>query len=164
MLGLREFNNVFQQEAKKLYINMINANRIDELDDYSMRISDNLSNDKKVLILGYSQVSNNVLIDLCIDYGYKVENIDLITDKNSIKSFDCRKLKCKYYDLVIIGQLPHKMRNIHGINNNVLREINNNLMKYSNVRVATLENGKTRITKSSLEKIFVNQMFELSFN
>lgn len=156
MLGTRDFNQVFQNEVQKLYIDMIYANRLDELDDYIQRI-DWKFNSKRILVLGYSQVSNSIIQEVCSDYGFRVENIELVTDKEKIRSFDCHKLKSKAYDLIVVGQLPHKMRNTDCTHSNVIRKIEENLAGYQNAFVAR-NNGRVRITKESLENILIRNM------
>ena len=72
--------------------------------------------------------------------------------KNKIKRFDCNKLKDNTYAAVIVGQLPHKMLNLEGRENNLLKEIRENKKLYSNVYPA-LRNHDVRITLSSIESI-----------
>lgn len=157
MLGLEEFNNLYKQEAKKLYIEMINANRSDELDAYLGKSKTSINNNDSVLIFGYSQVSSGIIKELCKCYGFNENNIDIKIDKKSIKGFDCQDLFSTKYSLVVLGEIPHKLRNIECKNSGILGDIYNNKNKYKNVFVAR-NKQRVRITKDSLEEVLISNM------
>ena len=158
MLNYTEFQTIYTKVesiiAKKLWEEMILANRTDGIDKYLEQydissISSERTRDK-LLILGYTSINKDDIYDLCARYGYT--SIEIISDKNKIKRFDCNKLKDNTYAAVIVGQLPHKMLNLEGRENNLLKEIRENKKLYSNVYPA-LRNHDVRITLSSIESI-----------
>ncbi|MFR7591370.1 MAG: hypothetical protein ACLUVC_08010 [Longibaculum sp.] len=158
MLNYTELQTVYTQVesiiAKKLWKEMILANRTDGIDKYLEQFDiASLTSERardKLLILGYSNINKDDIYDLCLKYGYT--SVEIISDKNKIKRFDCNKLKNNTYAAVIVGQLPHKMLNLEGRENNLLREIRENKNMYPNVYPA-LRHDDVRITLSSIESV-----------
>lgn len=163
MLGYLEFENVYQQASKKLYQSMILANRTDDLIEYleqfNIKISDSFRDKSKILVLGYSHISKKELLEVAKEFNISEKDIEFYIEKEEIKSFDCKLLKCNKYKAVIVGELPHKLTNLEGKESNLLKEIKSNPKEYSNCIVARNSN-KVRITKMSfknaLARIFVN--------
>jgi len=155
MLGLNEFNEVYSRVAHQLYIDMIYANRTDGLDHYLNKVGKTEAVQKskeKVLVFGYSQVSNDIIRSVFEDNGYNRDDVVLVTDKKTIKAFDCGNLLSGKYSLIILGQTPHKIKGMDCRYRSILGEIMNNKDKYHNVFVAR-NKSRVRITKESLEEI-----------
>jgi len=158
MLGLKDFNEAYMKASKQLYIDMVKANRIGELDAYMENIDSSLKiKNGKILVFGYSQVAKETIYEVCNDYGYSKNDIDIAIDQKSIKGFDCNSIVSGKYSVVIIGQIPHKLRNFDCKNSGLIGEIVANPNKYENTYIAK-NKSRIRITKDALENILENHM------
>lgn len=90
MLNYTEFQTIYTKVesiiAKKLWEEMILANRTDGIDKYLEQydisiISSERTRDK-LLILGYTSINKDDIYELCARYGYT--SIEIISDKNKL--------------------------------------------------------------------------------
>jgi hypothetical protein len=157
LLGIEKFEEVYdelkEKMAEKLWIELINANRTGTMEEYVIHLNlDELCKKKKksILVLGYSQMSKADIRNLCALYDY--EKIEILKTEEELKQFDCSTLKNNSYSTVIIGEAPHKLRNIKGSNNNLWREVEQHPDIYKNCYLA--KSGEViHLTKNSIDNV-----------
>ena len=102
---------------------------------------------ERALVLGYTQISHEVILRVFEEYGFGRAYVDLFTDNRAIKDFDCKNLTGSKYDVIILGQLPMKL---NCRNTLILKDVLFHRKLYRNVYIA-VNKSRVRITKESLE-------------
>lgn len=67
----------------------------------------------KILIIGESNISKQLILDICKEYGLSDKNIDIINDYDEASNFDFDTLKdSNKYKVIILGPTKHKVKGI----------------------------------------------------
>ncbi len=105
----------------------------------------------KVLVIGESDVKDDVLLAIAKNLGLDKNRFELITEYDKAKSFEFTKLQyASNYRVVLFGPVPHSM-NGKGDSGSVIAELEKKKDMYP--RVERLLNGTTlKITKSNFKE------------
>ena len=109
----------------------------------------------KVLVIGQSSVSVEVLKSVLKKYNISKERFEFVLDYNDAKNFpmDTLRFNSKYCD-IFAGPMPHKTTGM-GDCSSILAEIQNNQAEYP--KLTKLISGRElKITKNSFEEALLN--------
>ncbi len=104
----------------------------------------------RLIIIGASQVSSDVILSLCRKAGFDKRNIELHTDFDKLTNFDTNcllKMRTKY-EGIIVGPIPHSMK--HGFS--LISLIETEPQNYPPFIVTREKDQHLKITKNVLKK------------
>ena len=107
-----------------------------------------------LIILGDSQINNDIILSLCKKQGFDPKNVELHTDYSKLPNFDTNillKRKTKY-DGILIGPIPHSMKNGFDL----IRIMETEPRNYPPFTMLHNRDSSLKITRNTLEKSLKN--------
>lgn len=162
MLELNELDDLLDEIGKKV----IMANRTGELENLlrswgllelirpNTEYSFKPLKTGKILVLGSSEVKENVLSAICKDVGIEKERLEFCLDYNAVQKYNIRKLQYNpNYVVVLAGPMPHSGMG-KGDSSSMLTEMESQDGYPPVVRLTT--GNELKITKSSFKEALNN--------
>lgn len=124
-LDTREFENLAMEAVDLFYSNLVFAYEEDYLEDYldghgmltllprdyreAMRAS---YGQGKIVIIGKSKISPNIIRGLFKEYGVSPDRLELYLDYDKLTNLDLTSLHYSQgrYSLILLGPMPHSIR------------------------------------------------------
>ena len=165
VLGIEELEELIEKVKEHIEKEIIKANRSGELDEFLVKCGYveesyfySVPNTSKVLVIGASQVAENVLKGIIKDLGLDKDRFEFILDYNDAKNFpmDILKYNSKYCD-ILMGPIPHKTTGM-GDCSSIIAEITNHQEDYPKLNVMRAS-GEIKITKTSFKEALLNSQF-----
>ena len=132
-LGYEEYMILEEKVLNTIKLEMMDYNRIDELDLYLNHINmyDRLYNHKKlnkndilsgkIAVIGQSDVKLNHLLGIAKDLDFDEEQIEFCLKYEDINKYNFNKLKNEKYSFILVGPMPHKLKDGNGYSSMIER-------------------------------------------
>lgn len=107
-------------------------------------------NKLRILVLGGSQVNNEIILAECRKAGFNRDNIDLHTEYAKLTGFDTNNLlkTRSHYAGILVGPVPHKMKHT----DNLVSRLENEPERYPPFVILQDKENHLKITRNTLKK------------
>lgn len=164
MLNYEELEEIIEEITAKITL----ANRTGELESLlkSWGLENHLSNqssyetdrDGKIVVVGASEVKENILSGIIKSFGLDKNRFEFCLDYNKTKTYPYKKLRYNPdYRVIIFGAVPHSSTGKND-SSSVIAEMKNH-EGYPRVEVLS-GNNEVKITKSNFKEAVHRLMYE----
>lgn len=148
---------------------LVNCNRSGELDQLLklLGMSDLVESEKsfesykegKIVVIGGTEVKENVLLSIAKDLGLQKERFEFCLDYESAQKFDFRKMQyAPSYRIILFGPVPHSAIG-KGDSRSIISEVENHREMYPRSE-RVMSGQELKITKSSFKEKLIQLIRE----